>query len=106
MSPLFYENVRSWDSRDDFRLWVLEGNVRKPYRHHQMTIIFEKELEIWKLDGSDRGDRMFFCGKYSTYTQLERALLFIHPVTIDAPGKDINDAMDLEIKECGPFIFD
>lgn len=107
MSDAFYENVRCWESKDDFRLWVLEGGVRKPYRPHMITIILEKELEIWKMDTIDNGSRLYFHGKYNTRDELDRALLFAIPSQIVGEEYDIYNALNIIWSRMpGEFVFD
>lgn len=104
---LFYENVRWFEDKDEFVIGYYEGRLDKPYRGWQETIVFQKEMQIWKLDGHDKGSRMFFCGSYNTIEELEPALLFIVPLTLDGTGNTIREALGITSQTYnGPFIFD
>lgn len=106
MNP-FYENVRWFEDKNDFVLYYGEGRFDKPYRSSQETIVFQKEMQIWKLDGHDKESKMYFCGSYCSIPELERALLFIVPVTLDGGGRSIIDTLGLvQLDPYGPFIFD
>lgn len=102
---LFYENVRWYEDKNDFILDFHEGRFRKPYRSSQETIVFQKEMEIWKLDGHDRDSGVYFCGHYGSIPELERALLFIVPVTLENGGRKITEMFVISTKIDEPFIF-
>lgn len=106
MNSDFYENVRWFENREEFRIWVLEGGLRKPYRPHTITIILKRQLEVWKIEPQPMSS-LYFCGSYSSEEELENALLFIIPAPTGEDERDLNLVFGIS-RLTGPeeFIFD